>query len=247
MIRPGDKILVHISDGKSSMALLHCLHAYQELLQQESTDQTNSNVFEIGTVVVALAFENYELMPLVNYLKALGVTNYYEKQHMNNYCSHSLDLCSSLKQKVIYNVARKHGYNVLALAQNLDDMAISFLSSVFNNGSIQTMEANVELKGLHLRLIRPLVFCREATIEDFVSAAKLPVIKIACSICEQSRMEQTRLKDILAAEESNNPHLFNSIISAISPLLHLSSQSDVILDSANAGQCRQPIWKKAEN
>ncbi|VDD81434.1 unnamed protein product [Mesocestoides corti] len=232
MIRPGDKILVHISDGKSSMALLHCLHAYQELLQQESTDQTNSNVFEIGTVVVALAFENYELMPLVNYLKALGVTNYYEKQHMNNYCSHSLDLCSSLKQKVIYNVARKHGYNVLALAQNLDDMAISFLSSVFNNGSIQTMEANVELKGLHLRLIRPLVFCREATIEDFVSA---------------SRMEQTRLKDILAAEESNNPHLFNSIISAISPLLHLSSQSDVILDSANAGQCRQPIWKKAEN
>ncbi len=42
---------------------------------------------------------------------------------LSNYCSHSVDLCSGLKQKVIYNVAKMHGYNVLALAQNLDDMA----------------------------------------------------------------------------------------------------------------------------
>ncbi|KAM7539624.1 hypothetical protein Aperf_G00000037296 [Anoplocephala perfoliata] len=231
MIRPGDRILVHLSGGKSSLALLHCLHAYQDILGQEISDTTNKDVFVMAAVVVALAHENYDLLPLVNYLKSLGMTYYYEKQDMNKYCSHSLDLCSSLKQKVIYNVARKYGYNVLALAQNLDEMAASFLSSVFNNGSIQMMEANVELKDLNLRLIRPLAFCRENVITSFVVNAKLPVIRTACPICEQSRLEQTRLKEMLMSEENNNPNLFNSIISAISPLLQLSSQSDLVLET----------------
>ncbi|KAL5112453.1 tRNA-cytidine 32 2-sulfurtransferase [Taenia crassiceps] len=247
MIHPGDRILVHLSGGKSSMALLHCLHAYQEMLQQENPDPEGRGVFDMGAVVVALAYENYDLLPLVNYLKALGVTYYYEKQDMNHYCSHSLDLCSSLKQKVIYNVARKYGYTVLALAQNLDEMAASFLSSVFNNGSIQTMEANVELKDLKLRLIRPLAFCREKTITEFVKTAGLPVMKTACPICEQSKMEQVRLKEILAAEENNNPHLFSSIISAISPLLHLSSQSNIVYESDTIPQTRVITWTKPEN
>ncbi|KAH9286167.1 tRNA 2-thiocytidine biosynthesis protein TtcA [Echinococcus granulosus] len=247
MIHPGDRILVHLSGGKSSMALLHCLHAYQEILQRENPDPGGKGVFDMGAVVVALAYENYDLLPLVNYLKALGVTHYYEKQDMNHYCSHSLDLCSSLKQKVIYNVARRYGYTVLALAQNLDEMAASFLSSVFNNGSIQTMEANVELKDLNLRLIRPLAFCREKTIAEFVKTAGLPVMKTACPICEQSRVEQVRLKEILAAEENNNPHLFSSIISAISPLLHLSSQSDIVLESDTTSQTKVITWTKPEN
>lgn len=153
MIHAGDRILVHLSGGKSSLALLHCLHAYQDILREENSDSALKNVFEMGAVVVALAHENYDLLPLVNYLKSLGVTYYYERQgkiltikiwsfiyacstawialfslvDMNKYCSHSLDLCSSLKQKVIYNVARKYGYNVLALAQNLDEMAARYL------------------------------------------------------------------------------------------------------------------------
>lgn len=80
MIRPGDRILVHLSGGKSSMALLHCLHAYQEILQHENPHSANKSPFEIGAVVVALAYENYDLLPLVNYLKALGITYFYEKQ-----------------------------------------------------------------------------------------------------------------------------------------------------------------------
>ncbi|KAL5963825.1 tRNA-cytidine 32 2-sulfurtransferase [Taenia solium] len=145
---------------------------------------------------------------------------------MNHYCSHSLDLCSSLKQKVIYNVARKYGYTVLALAQNLDEMAA---------------------RDLKLRLIRPLAFCREKTIAEFVKTARLPVMKTACPICEQSKMEQVRLKEILAAEENNNPHLFSSIISAISPLLHLSSQSDIVYEPDTIRQTKVITWIKPEN
>ncbi|VDN98023.1 unnamed protein product [Rodentolepis nana] len=242
MIHPGDKVLVHLSGGKSSMALLHCLHEYQNILLQENTDPTNKNIFEIAAVVVALPYENYDLQPLVSYLKALGVTHFYERQDINTHCSHSFDLCSSVKQRVIYNVARRYGYNVLALAQNLDEMAASFLSSVFNNGSIQTMEANIELKDLNLRLIRPLAFCRENAIASFVANAKLPVLKTICPICEQTRVEQNRLKEMLTAEEFNNPNLFSSIINAISPLLHLSSQSDVVMETDTT--TRVVTWTK---
>ncbi len=74
-------------------------------------------------------------------------------------------------------------------------------------------------------------------------------MKTVCPICEQSKEEQTRLKEMLAAEEGNNPHLFGSIVSAISPLLHLSAQSDLIVESTNSGQASQSkasAWKQHE-
>ncbi|KAM3175552.1 hypothetical protein ACTXT7_008273 [Hymenolepis weldensis] len=91
MIQAGDRVLIHLSGGKSSMALLHCLHEYQNILLQENSDPTNKSIFEIGVVVVALPYENYDLQPLISYLKSLGVTFYYERQGL-----HSAFLCGIL-------------------------------------------------------------------------------------------------------------------------------------------------------
>jgi tRNA 2-thiocytidine biosynthesis protein TtcA len=39
-----------------------------------------------------------------------------------------------MKRGMIYNAARREGYNVIAMGQHLDDCAESFLMSAFNNG-----------------------------------------------------------------------------------------------------------------
>ncbi len=84
------------------MALLHCLHAYQESLQQETNATASAaadgdnGVFEMAAVVVDLAYEGYDLLPLVNYLKALGVTLFSEKQ------SEQCSLCLSNALLIIF-------------------------------------------------------------------------------------------------------------------------------------------------
>ena len=46
-----------------------------------------------------------------------------------------------MKRGLMYRTAREHGYNVLALAQHLDDLAESFLMSAFHGGKLKTMKA----------------------------------------------------------------------------------------------------------
>ncbi|VDN15322.1 unnamed protein product [Dibothriocephalus latus] len=121
MIQPGDKVLVSLSGGPSSMTLLHCLHAYQEILESENP---GGSVFKMAVVIVDLGYANSDLRPLLPYLTSLGVTHHLEKKQISDCRAHSMNLCANLKQEAIVNVAKRHGYNVLALAQNLDDMAV---------------------------------------------------------------------------------------------------------------------------
>ena len=66
------------------------------------------------------------------------------KQHMDNdsYCA----WCARMKRGVMYSTARREGYNVLALAQHLDDLAESFLMSAFHGGQLRTMKAHYTIR-----------------------------------------------------------------------------------------------------
>ena len=78
---------------------------------------------------------------------------------------------------------RREGYNVLAFGQHLDDLAESFLMSVFHNGLLRTMKANYRVAEGDLRLIRPFVFVREKDTRDFAEKNKLPIIPENCPAC----------------------------------------------------------------
>ncbi len=57
-----------------------------------------------------------------------------------------------MKRGRMYAAARRNKYNVLAMGQHLDDMAESFLMSVFHNGRLRTMKANYTVKEGDLRI-----------------------------------------------------------------------------------------------
>ena len=110
--------------------------------------------FTLGAVTVDPGSTSYNPRPLIPYLKALGVPYYYEEQgimrdamekgpeEVASICS----FCSRMKRGRIYACARKYGYNVVALGQHLDDLAESFLMSVFHNGLLRTMKAAYNVK-----------------------------------------------------------------------------------------------------
>ena len=86
---------------------------------------------------------------------------------------------------------RREDYNVLAFGQHLDDLAESFLMSVFHNGLLRTMKAHYRVNEGDLRLIRPFVFVREKDTRDFAEKNNLPIIPENCPACFEVTKEKS--------------------------------------------------------
>ena len=119
----------------------------------------------------------------------------------------------------MYTTCRREGYNVLALAQHLDDLAESFLMSAFHGGQLRTMKANYTNQDGDVRIIRPMVYVRERQTADFAQSAEFPVIPDSCPACFSMPTERQHMKELLASEELHNKTLFKSLLTAIKPLL----------------------------
>lgn len=216
MIRAGDRLLLGLSGGKDSMSLLHVLLALR---------QRSPQPFELAAATVDPCSPDFDPSPLRDYVPALGIPYFYERQdivgrarrHMGkpSFCS----FCSRMRRGVLYACARREGYNVLVLAHHLDDLAESFLMSAFHNGELRTMKAHYRVQADGLRVIRPFVYVRERQTRAFAEHAALPVITENCPACFAHPSERARMKETLAAQELHQPHLFPNLLSAMRPLL----------------------------
>ena len=216
MIQKDDRILVCVSGGKDSLTLLHVLLHIKRKIPFK---------IEIGACTVDPMSEDFNPEPLINYMKDLNVPYFYERDKIlekaklnlqkNSICSY----CARMKRGIIYNCARREKYNVIALGQHLDDLAESFLMSVFHNGFLRTMKANYVIDKGDLRVIRPLVYCREKLFKDFSIESNLPVIQENCPACFQSPKERQRMKVLLSQQENLFPSLFSSLLKSMVPLM----------------------------
>ncbi len=219
MIRDGDKVLLGLSGGKDSLSLLHLLLHFQ---------RHAPITFTIGAVTVDPQADSFDPSPLIPYMKSLGIEYHYRSEpivelaekHMDNksYCA----FCARMKRGIMYSTAREQGYTVLALAQHLDDLAESFLMSVFHGGRLKTMKAHYVVKEGDLRVIRPLVYVREKQTVDLAKVEKLPVIFESCPACFAMPTQREHMKRLLAKEEKQNKHLFKSMQTAMLPLMQMN-------------------------
>ncbi|MBE9526847.1 MAG: tRNA 2-thiocytidine biosynthesis protein TtcA [Proteobacteria bacterium] len=216
MINEGDRILLGVSGGKDSLSLLLILHH----LKQYSPVK-----FHLGAVTVDPQIEGFDPSPLKEYLAKLDIPYFYQQQAIMDQAEDSMDgdsfcsFCSRMKRGILYTTARKKGYNILALAQHLDDLAESFLMSAFHNGKLQTMKANYSIQSGDLRVIRPLVYTRETLTSAYAIAAKLPVIPDSCPACFSMPTQRDHMKQLLAKEEEKNIYLFSSLLQTMKPLM----------------------------
>jgi len=215
MIRDGDRIMLGLSGGKDSLSLLHILHHLQTYAPVR---------FELAAMTVDPMIDGFHPERLKPYLAELGIPYFFEAQaiaeqakaHMNNdsFCS----FCSRIKRGIMYTTLRREGYNVLALAQHLDDLAESFLMSAFHGGQLRTMKAHYTNKDGDVRIIRPLLYVRERQSRDFALEAKLPVVPDSCPACFGMPTQREHMKALLAEEESHNKYLFKSLLQTMRPL-----------------------------
>jgi tRNA(Ile)-lysidine synthase TilS/MesJ len=216
MIRDGDRLLLGLSGGKDSLSLLHILLH----LKRHAPIS-----FDLGVATVDPRIDGFDPSPLKDYIPALGLPYYFRsepivdlaQEHMqrDSFCA----FCSRMRRGILYGTAREHGYNVLVLAQHLDDLAESFLMSVFHGGKLRTMKAHYLIDAGDLRVIRPLVYARERQLREFASDGHLPVIADNCPACFTRPMQRQQMKELLAAQEREFKHLFANMLHAMRPLM----------------------------
>lgn len=215
MINEGDRILLGLSGGKDSLSLLHILHH----LQRHAPIN-----FSIGAITVDPEIDGFDPSRLKEYIKKLGIPYYYESHDITSQAEAQLkndsfcSFCSRMKRGIMYTTARRENYNVLALAQHLDDLAESFLMSAFRGGQLRTMKANYTNQAGDIRVIRPLIHVREHQTTDFAIKTELPVIPDSCPACFSKPTEREHIKQLLAGEELHNKGLFKSLNTALLPL-----------------------------
>ncbi len=225
MIQEGDRVLLGLSGGKDSLTLLHVLRH----LQRHAPIH-----FEIGAITVDPQIPGFDPSILKPYLEEMAVPYFYQSQPIADDAAQYQDdphfsfcaFCSRMKRGIIYSTARKEGYNVIALAQHLDDLAESFLMSAFHRGQLRTMKAHYTNDSGDLRIIRPMVYMRERQSAAFAEHAELPVVPDNCPACFSMPTERQHFKALLGEEEKRHKGLFKNLLTTMRPLMSDDNRPD---------------------
>lgn len=217
MIEDGDRLLLGLSGGKDSLALLHTLVALQKRAPIK---------FEIACATVDPQTDSFNPSSLIPYLQSLNITYHYLSEPIVELAKQKLQgdslcaFCSRFKRGLLYSCCRNFKYNKLVLAQHLDDLVESFMMSALHNGQIRTMKANYKIEAGDVRVIRPFIYVREQQTRDFSQNSKFPIINENCPACFEQPKERDRVKKLMAQEESMVPSLFFNLKKALIPFMH---------------------------
>lgn len=213
LIQNNDRILVCLSGGKDSFTMLHLLR----LLQIKSKAK-----FSIFSFTLNQSQPGWNDQELIQYLSKINIgfevytkdTYSIVKQKIpdgKTYCS----LCSRLRRGIIYQYAKDHGFNKIALGHHRDDLIQTLLMSIFYNGEISSMPPKLLTKDGGLIVIRPLIYCQEQDILDFAKLKMFPLIP--CNLCgTQKNLARQRIAKLIKDLAKNNAKIPSNILKSIS-------------------------------
>lgn len=209
MIQEGDTIGVGVSGGKDSLTLLYVLNEIKAFSPVK---------FSIHAITVNLGFD-YSLDPIRNFCRehdilwshvhtSIGPVVFdYRKE--SNPCS----LCSKMRNGAFHSAAKMLGCNKVALAHHLDDTIETFLLCLLFERRIKTFQPKSYLSRKDITLIRPLIYVREKTIDNFSRFINLPIVKNPCPVNHHTKREE--MKSLVTYLEQKYPGVRDRILTAL--------------------------------
>ncbi len=216
MIEDGDKVMVCLSGGKDSYALLDILMTLRERAPIN---------FELIAVNLDQKQPNFPDHVLPAYLKELGIAFHIENQDTYSIVKRLIpegkttcSLCSRLRRGILYRVADELGCNKIALGHHRDDILETFFLNMFFGGKLKGMPAKlVSDDGKHM-VIRPMAYVKEADTERYAEVKGFPIIP--CDLCgSQENLQRKQIKGLMREWEKKFPGRVDNIFSALSTVV----------------------------
>jgi tRNA 2-thiocytidine biosynthesis protein TtcA len=212
MIEDGDRVMVCVSGGKDSYAMLDILMKLRERAPIN---------FEIVAVNLDQKQPNFPAEILPNYLKSLGVQFHIEEQDTYSIVKRVIPegkttcgLCSRLRRGILYRVADELGATKIALGHHRDDILETLMLNMFYAGKLKGMPPKLRSDdGKHI-VIRPLAYVPEKLLERYAEDMNFPIIP--CDLCgSQPNLQRQVMKEMLRDWEKKHPgrveNLFRSM------------------------------------
>jgi tRNA 2-thiocytidine biosynthesis protein TtcA len=213
LIEDGDRIMVGLSGGKDSWALMQVL----DVLQRRAPIR-----FSMIAVTVDSGYQGYRHDLISRTCEARGWE--YRIQHTGigetiedilEASETPCSLCARLRRGVLYRIAKEVGATKIALGHHMDDFVETLLLNLFFQGALKAMPARlVSDNGEHV-VIRPLVYTTEADARDYAKASELPIIGCCCPACGDLSLQRQRIKRLIAELEVEHPDVKNSMLRAL--------------------------------
>jgi tRNA 2-thiocytidine biosynthesis protein TtcA len=213
MIDDGDRIMVGLSGGKDSWALLQLL----DILRQRAPVR-----FSLIAVNVDSGYKEYKHGVIAQTCRDRGWDLRIEHTTIGEVMDDLLDsnatpcsLCARLRRGVLYRIAKEVGATKIALGHHADDFIETLLLNLFFAGALKAMPAKlVSDDGEHV-VIRPLVYVGEDEARAYTKECTLPIIGCCCPACGDLSLQRQRAKRLLVELEREHPGVKQSMLKAL--------------------------------
>ncbi len=214
MIEDGDRIMVGLSGGKDSWALLQIL----DVLRQRAPI-----AFSLIAVNVDSGYKEFKHDLIARTCKERGWELRIEHTNIGGLIEDILDddktpcsLCARLRRGVLYRVAKEVGATKIALGHHTDDFIETLLLNVFFAGSLKAMPAKLVSDDGENVVIRPLVYVGEDEARLYAKESELPIIGCCCPACGDLALQRQRAKKLIMELEIEHPGVKQSMLKALS-------------------------------
>ena len=213
LIAPDDRIMVGLSGGKDSWALMQLL----DVLRQRAPFP-----FSLVAVNVDSGYTNYRHDVIARECEARGWEYRIEHTGIGEIMDDVLDagdtpcsLCARLRRGVLYGIAADVGATKIALGHHADDFIETLLLNLLFAGSLKAMPARLVSDDQRHVVIRPLVYVAEDEARAYTRACGLEVIGCCCPVCGDLSLKRQRVKRWLLELEREHAGVKSSILTAI--------------------------------
>lgn len=212
MVEAGDKLMVCLSGGKDSYALLDILLSLRERAPID---------FDIVAVNLDQKQPGFPADVLPAYLRTRGVPFHIENQDTYSIVKKLVpegqtmcSLCSRLRRGILYRVASELGATKIALGHHRDDMVVTLLMNMFFGGRMKGMPPKLASDdGRHV-VIRPLAYVAETDLERWAAHRQFPIIP--CTLCgSQDNLQRVQIKAMIRDWERQYPGRIDNMLHAM--------------------------------